>query len=148
MNQASLASWRCFFFNSPPFLHIPLPSLWPLESSQLHCSLSSVAVKISTTIQLRCCNMFWKLLLMKMIVDITLLAILAHDGWSFFTKTRKMIFIWQHGLRFFNTWLSLFKVLSIYIFYFSIAFCGLSLTSRIIKWREERKLEEQEKKSN
>ena len=43
--------------------------------------------------------MFWKLLLMKLFVDIILLAVLSHDGWSFSTEARKMLFIWQHGLR-------------------------------------------------
>ena len=43
--------------------------------------------------------MFWRLALMKLFVDIFLLAVLTHDGWSFFTHNRKMLFIWQHGLR-------------------------------------------------
>lgn len=43
--------------------------------------------------------MFWKLLLMKLFVDVILLAVLTQDGWSFSTKARKMLFIWQHGLR-------------------------------------------------
>ena len=44
-------------------------------------------------------KMFWKLLLMKLFVDIILLAVLTQDGWSFSTEARKMLFIWQHGLR-------------------------------------------------
>ena len=48
----------------------------------------------------RGCKMFWRLLLIKLSVDIILLAVLTHEGWSYFTQTRKMLFIWQHGLRY------------------------------------------------
>ena len=43
--------------------------------------------------------MLWKLLLMKLSVDLILMGVLTQDGWTQFTQTRKMLFIWQHGLR-------------------------------------------------
>ena len=65
----------------------------------------SIIVKLQTSRRfVPSCNqdlvaMFWRLLVMKLLVDVILLALLTHDGWSFFTQTRKMIFICQHGLR-------------------------------------------------
>ena len=65
----------------------------------------SIIVKLQTSRRfVSSCNqdlvaMFWRLLVMKLLVDVILLALLTHDGWSFFTQTRKMIFICQHGLR-------------------------------------------------
>lgn len=43
--------------------------------------------------------MLWKLLLMKLFVDLILVAVLTQEGWSQDTQTRRILFIWQHGLR-------------------------------------------------